>query len=240
MDNPAYVALSRQAGLDRALQAVANNIANLSTAGFRRESVIFAEMLAGVPEAPGTLAMTAARVRRTDTGQGGLRLTGGTLDLALEGPGFFRVATPAGERLTRAGAFALSPEGDLVTLDGHPVLDAGGAPVFVPPGAAKISIAADGTLDADGTPTGQIGIVEVADPASLVREGGLLFVPAEEPLPAAATRLVQGALEEANVEPVVEMTRMIEIQRAYELGQGFLDREDDRIRAVIRSLGQAA
>jgi flagellar basal-body rod protein FlgF len=240
MDNPAYVALSRQTGLDRAMQVVANNIANMSTTGFRREGVIFAEMLQDLPENPGTLAMTAARVRRTDMAQGALRLTGGTLDFALEGPGFFLVETPAGERLTRAGAFARSPEGELVTLDGFSVLDSGGAPVFMPPEAAKLSVAADGTIDADGVPIGQIGIVEAADPAALTREGGQLFVPAGELLPAENTRLVQGALEEANVDPVLEMTRMIEIQRAYELGQGFLDREDDRIRTVIRSLGQQA
>lgn len=240
MDNPAYVALTRQTGLLRAMQTVATNIANVSTTGYRREGVIFAEMIQETGEAPGTLAMTAARVRRTDLAPGPLAVTGGTLDFGLQGPGFFLVETPAGQRLTRAGAFARSPEGELVTMEGHPVLDAGGAPVFIPAEARKITVASDGTIDADGTPIGQIGILEVADPAALRREAGQLFVPEGDLVPAESTRLVQGSLEGSNVDPVLEMTRMIEIQRSYELGAGFLEREDARIRAVIRTLGARA
>ncbi len=238
MDNPAYVALSRQSGLLKAMQTVANNLANISTTGFRREGVIFAEMLQTMPDEPGMLAMTAARVRQTDTAAGGLAITGGTYDFGIEGPGFFRVMTPAGERLTRNGAFSRSGTGELVTSQGHQVLDAGGAPLFLPPDAASISVAADGTIDADGTPIGQMGLVEVRDLATLTRETGLLFEAPDGTIPAETTRVIQGSLESSNVDPVLEMTRMIEIQRSYELGQTFMEREDERIRATIRSFGQ--
>jgi len=156
MDNAAYVALTRQVGLMKAMQVTANNIANLSTTGFRREDVLFAEMLVGQPDAPGTLAMTAARVRHTDMTQGPLRVTGGSLDFGLEGPGFFMVETPQGPRLTRAGAFSRSADGEMVTMDGLRVLDAGGAPIFLPPDAAAIAVAADGTL-VDASPGITVG-----------------------------------------------------------------------------------
>lgn len=237
MDNPAYVALTRQSGLAKAMQLVANNIANMSTTGYRREGTVFAETLRNLPVEGGTLAMTDARVRMTSTLQASIAQTGGTFDFALEGPGFFQVETIDGVRLTRSGAFSRSEEGELVTLSGDRVLDEGGAPVFLPPDAAKVSVGPDGTIDADGTPLGRLGIVEVANLSTLTREGGLLFVPAEDPLPAETTRVLQGALEGSNVNAVAEMTRMIEIQRAYEMGAKFLDREDERIRGVIRTFG---
>lgn len=240
MDNPAYVALTRQTGLLKAMQATAHNIANVSTTGYRREEVIFAEMLVDQPDAPGTLAMTAARVRHSDMTNAGLTSTGGQLDFGLEGPGFFMIESVQGPLLTRAGAFTRSEQGLLTTLDGSAVLDAGGAPIFLPPDAGVITVASDGTIDADGAPIGQLGLYEVDDPALLTRRSGQRFVPGEaEILPAVQTRLVQGSLEGSNVDPVLEMARMIEVQRAYELGARFLDREDERIRAVIRTLGQA-
>lgn len=241
MDNAAYVALTRQSGLMKAMQATAHNIANLSTTGFKREEVIFAEMLVAQPDAPGTVAMTAARVRHSDLTQGQLTVTGGSLDFGLEGPGFFLVETPGGQRLTRAGAFALSPEGELVTLDGLRVLDAGGAPVALPPDARTVAVAADGTISADGQPIGQLGLFEVEDPARLTRQSDMLFSADDTViLPAGRTRVVQGSLEGSNVDPVLEMARMIDIQRAYELASRFMEREDERIRAVIRTLGQTA
>jgi flagellar basal-body rod protein FlgF len=127
MDLAGYVALTRQSGLLKEIQSVANNIANISTTGFRREGVIFAEMLQRLPTEGGSVAMTAARGRYTDDLQGALVQTGGALDMAIEGEGFFTVLTPEGERLTRAGAFTRSATGEVVTPDGHPLLDEGAA-----------------------------------------------------------------------------------------------------------------
>ncbi|QHQ36449.1 flagellar hook-basal body complex protein [Algicella marina] len=240
MDTPGYVALSRQSGLLREMQAVANNIANSSTSGFRREGVIFAEMISAVPVEGGSVAMTTTRARFTSDAQGGLQRTGGTFDLAIEGEGFFMVETPAGMRLTRAGSYGPNVDGELVNPLGHRLLDDGEAPIFIPPDARTIAIAADGTISADGNPAARLGVVRSTDTTALYREDGVLFRP-EAPVEAATDAAVlQGFIEKSNVNPVIELTRMIEVQRNYELGQKLMEREDERIRAVTRTLGQAS
>jgi flagellar basal-body rod protein FlgF len=238
MDNTIYAALTRQTGLMSELRAVANNIANANTTGFRAEGVLFSEYVRALGPGSESLSMAAARVRQTDFGQGALAATGGTFDLAIEGDGFFLIGTPGGERLTRAGSFTPNENGDLVTAQGHPVLDAGGAPVFVPTGTGTVSIAPDGTMSADGQPVGQIGIVLPLDPAAMTRDDGVLFRADAGWEPAPAARMLQGFLEDSNVDPILQISRMIEVQRAYELGQGFLDREDQRIRNVIQAIGR--
>lgn len=239
MENATYVTLTRQSGLLKELQVVANNIANASTTGYRAEGVVFAEMVRALPTEGGAVAMTDARVRYTAAINGVLTKTNGTFDLGIQGEGFFLIETPTGERLTRRGAFTVSPENELITLDGDRVLDAGGAPLFVPPDAAQVNIGADGTMSADGRPVAQIGLFTVQDPADLVRKDGTTFIADAPLLPADGATVSQGFLEGSNVNPVVEITRMIEVQRAYELGQKLLDGEDERVRAVVRSLGAA-
>ncbi|VDC20334.1 flagellar hook-basal body complex protein [Pseudogemmobacter humi] len=235
MDSAGYVALSRQSGLMREMQMVANNIANLSTNGFRREGMVFSEHVARLEREP-SLSMAHGNARMVDLSQAGLTQTGGAFDLAIQGDGFFLVETPQGERLTRAGSFTPSAEGELVTPGGFRLLDAGGAPVFVPPGA-KIAIGEDGTISANGEAIGQIGLWQPADPLALRHQSGTFFDGGAVE-PAEGSRLMQGFLEESNVNPVAEIARMIEVQRAYEMGQKFLDAEDNRARQVIQTLGQ--
>ncbi|MCC7320134.1 MAG: flagellar hook-basal body complex protein [Rubellimicrobium sp.] len=238
MDNTISATLSRQSGLMAQMQVVANNIANANTTGYRAEGVVFSEYIRALgPDEP-SLSMAAARVRMTDLAQGSLGATGGTFDLAIEGDGFFLVAAPDGQRLTRAGSFTPNENGDLVTAQGWPVLDAGGTPVFVPVGAGAVAIAPDGTISADGQPVGQIGLVMPVDPAGMLRSEGVTFRADGGWETAGGARIMQGYLEESNVDPVLEITRMIEVQRAYEMGQNFLDREDQRIRDAIQTLGR--
>lgn len=240
MDNIGYVALTRQAGLLREMQVVANNIANASTTGFRREGVLFAEVIAALPVEGGNLSMAAARVRYTDDGQGVLRSTGNPLDLAIEGPGFFTVETPTGTALTRAGAFSLNAQSELVTMDGLRVLDDGGAPIFVPPDAMTVSVAADGTVSADNRPVARFGLVNPDNPEAMTRRDGVMFVYDGLLTPVVNASLRQGFVEGSNVSAVTEITRMIEVQRSYELGQKMLDQEHDRISGLTRTLGQRA
>lgn len=240
MDSSGYIGITRQSGLLKELQSIANNIANISTDGYRREGVVFAEHLQPLDGTGGGVSMATARVRFTDEANGTATSTGGTFDLALNGPGFFMVETPLGNRLTRAGNFTPNANGDLVTMTGHPVLDASGAPIFIPPDASEVGIAADGTVSANGRPLAQIGLYEVENPQMLIREDGVLFRADAEPFPAENTRVLQGFVEGSNVDPVTEMARMIEVQRAYELGQKILDKEDERIRTSIRTLGRTA
>ncbi|MCE6960928.1 flagellar hook-basal body complex protein [Cereibacter sphaeroides] len=237
MDAAGYTTLTRQAGLMREMQSVANNIANLSTTGFRREGVVFTEHVARLDAEP-SLSMASASARHVDLSAGGLAHTGGTFDFAIQGEGFFLIETPAGQRLSRAGSFTPSAEGELVNAQGDRLLDEGAAPIFVPPDATGITLAADGTLSADGQPMGRVGLWQASDPLDLRHEGGTLFSAEGGVEPAEGATLVQGSLEESNVDPVSEVSRMIEVQRAYELGQSFLDREDDRIRTTVRILGE--
>lgn len=237
MDSAAYTTLTRQSGLLREMQVVAHNIANLSTTGFRREGVIFAEHVARLENAP-SLSMAHASARHIDLSQAGLTQTGGTFDFAIQGPGFFLIDTPLGERLTRAGSFTPNAEGELATMDGHRLLDQGGAPVFVPPGVGPVALGPDGTLAAAGQPLARIGLWQPVDTLDLRHEGGTLFVAESGVEPADEATLLQGMLEESNVNAVAEIARMVDVQRAYEMGQGFLDREDARVRGVIQTLGR--
>jgi flagellar basal-body rod protein FlgF len=236
MDAAGYTTLTRQSGLMREMQVVANNIANISTTGFRREGVIFEEFVAGVENGP-SLSMANGNARVVDLSQAGLNQTNGIFDFAIQGEGFFQIETPDGERLTRAGSFTPSANGELVTHDGYRLLDQGGAPVFVPPDARNVAVAQDGTVSADGAPIARIGLWQPTDPLSLQHQSGTLFS-ANGVEPAEGGIVLQGYLEDSNVNPVMEIARMIEVQRAYELGQSFMDQEDKRMRGVIETLGR--
>jgi flagellar basal-body rod protein FlgF len=238
LENALYTTLTRQSGLLREMETVANNIANLSTTGFRREGLIFAEHLAALDGGEPSLSMASAEGRAVSLAQGVLGQTGGSFDFAIEGEGFFMVATPDGNRLTRAGAFTRSGEGELMTATGDRLLDAGGAPISIPAEAGAVTLGPDGTLSAGGEPLAQIGLFRPESPFDLIHAGGTLFRTRAEPQPMEGGTIVQGFLESSNVNPVAEVTRMIAVQRAYELGQGFLDAEDDRVRSVLQTLGR--
>lgn len=238
MDNAPYVSLARQTGLERELQVLANNIANMSTTGYRREGVVFAEYVSATGAGDPSLSIADAHVRRTDYVAGALAETGGRFDFAIEGDGFFLIETADGDRLTRAGAFTPNAEGELVDPDGNRLLDIGGAPIFVPPDAAEIHLAADGTLSAGGVPLSAVAVVMPADPAGMQREDGVRFAAPGGHVPVDTPRLAQGFLEASNVAPLAEITRLIEVQRGYEAGQKLADRDDERMRALIRTIGQ--
>ncbi|ARE83183.1 flagellar basal-body rod protein FlgG [Roseovarius mucosus] len=235
MESAGYTTLTRQSGLLRELQVVANNIANAATTGYRQEGLIFSEFVKRTEGGP-SLSMARGNVRMTSTLQGPLTPTGGMLDLAIEGDGFFLIETPAGERLTRAGSFTLSAQGDLVTPDGFRVLDAGGAPVFIPPDASSIGLSPDGTLSDNGRPLAQIGLVRPIDRIGMIREDGVMFHADSGFEPVEEGVIHQGFLEGANVDPIGQVARMIEVQRAYEMGQSFLDTEHERVTSALDSL----
>lgn len=242
MDNPLYITLSRQVGLDRAMRIVANNIANMTTTGFRREGAVFAEIVDKLRVDGGAVSQTAALVRTTDFSQGVLRQTGNDFDLAIEGDGFFVVETPDGLALTRNGNFTRAATGEIMMADGARLADEGGAPIQVPPTDEPIVIAADGTMSVGGQPIARVGVVTVADETALTRKAEGRFVLPEgaaEFAPAENARIFQGFLEQSNVNPVREMTRMIEIQRAYEAGQALLSSDDERQRLAARVMSGA-
>jgi flagellar basal-body rod protein FlgF len=232
MSNAIYAALSRQAALDQELASLANNIANASTAGFRGDGQIFSEYVNAVPGEP-SISQTRIGGRLINSAQGDFIQTGAPLDLAIEGDGYFVVATPQGERLTRAGAFQRNEQGLLATSEGHLVQGAGGGQITLTEGDLVIS--ADGVLSANGAVIGQVRVT-TADPTLLTREGTTLFR-SEGPLADIAPVVRQGFIEASNVTPVLELSRLIEVQRAFELGQQLLTDEEARIQRAISILG---
>jgi len=234
LENTGYITITRQSGLAREMRVIANNIANQSTTGFRAEGVIFSEHIQAVPKGR-SLSMGQGNVRETSFDQGGLTKTEGTLDFAIEGDGFFQVETANGPRLTRAGSFSPNEAGELVNHDGLRVLDIGGAPIFIP-AQAQISVSGDGTISAAGAPLGQLGVVRPTEDSELLREGGVMFRADNGVEPAENARVMQGFIENSNVNPIGQIARMIEVQRAYEMGQKFLEREDERVRTAMKAL----
>ncbi|MGR3617479.1 MAG: flagellar hook-basal body complex protein [Paracoccaceae bacterium] len=237
METSGYATLSRQQGLLREMQTIAHNIANVETTGFKQENLIFTEFVSAQGnEEANSISMARAGSRNVSFSQGDLEQTNGAFDLAIEGDGFFQVETANGVRFTRAGHFMRNQDGDLVSPDGHKVLDAGNAPVFVPPDARHVGIAPDGTISVEGKPIGQIGVFLPEEKSEISREGGVFFKFEGDPQPAENANILQGFVESSNVNPILQISRMIEVQRAYELGQSFLEAEDSRLRDAVETL----
>lgn len=235
MENASYTTLTRQSGLMREMSVIANNIANANTTGYRQEGLVFSEVVQSIDDAP-SLSMATARARVTSLMPGTMTQTGGPLDMAIDGQGFFLIQTSEGERLSRAGHFMPNSQGDLVTVDGHRVLDSGGAPLFIPRGTSNISIAPDGTISANGQLLGQVGIVKPSEGTQILRDDGVHFRADGPYEPNLDARVRQGYLEGSNVDPLTQIARMIEVQRAYEMGQSFAESENERIRKAMQTI----
>lgn len=249
MNNASYVGLSRQAGLMREMQTIANNMANINTVGFKREGAVFSEYVAalkpqnmqvGLQNSPShSLSIGRLSAHVSNLSDGGLRASGGTFDLALQGDGFFTVQIGGQTQLTRAGNFISDETGRLVTVDGAPVLNSAGGEIQIPPEAQNIKISRDGTISAEGNEIGQIGVV-TTDPLSLSRTGQNNWTSNAPLEPVGEPAMAQGYLEDSNVQPMLEIARMIEVQRHYDAGQKILETEDQRIKQVITSVRQSA
>ncbi len=237
MSDGIYPTLGRQAGLMREMSVIAQNIANANTTGYRSEGLIFAEHVVRTgPDSP-SISFASATGRETRFAQGGMERTGGTFDLAVEGEGYFLVEVDGTPHLTRAGAFLAGPDGGLVTMEGYPVLDDGGAPLFVPTDARDVFVGRDGTVSADGEPIARVGVVTPTDPGIMQRREGTMFA-ADDYEPTEDPGVMQGFLEASNVNPVMEIARMVSVQNAYQMGQGFMDREHERMQSMLRLMDQ--
>jgi flagellar basal-body rod protein FlgF len=245
MDNSLLISLSQQLAAYRSMDVIANNLANLSTPGFKRESAKFEEFITEVRPAEGQTGtqkmsfVKDAGIAR-DLGQGNITATGAPLDIAINGKGFFTVTTPQGTRYTRDGHFSLNAAGQIVTSDGHAVQGEGGA-IVINPQDGDIHIAKDGTISSvvNGTlnQLGKLKLADFADPASLTKDGSNLYTTAQAAQPSTAT-IAQGALESSNVQPVVEISKMIEVLRAYEATATLAKAQEDLTREAITKLGE--
>ncbi len=239
MDNSLLVGLTAQMTLRRNMEIISNNLANVSTSGFKRETPAFEELLVPVESSDASLSEISfvrdwGVVR--DMTAGPLLQTESQLDVSVEGEGFLVVRTPAGERFTRDGHLKLDAQGRIVTADGYPVLSDGGE-VTIPPGENELKIAPDGTVSTRLGAAGKFRVVTV--PSHTLRKEGFNLYTSDAPTsPAAGARLVQGTIERSNVEPVVEMTKMIEVLRAYQSSTETLKATDDLIRRAVQRLGE--
>ena len=241
IENAQLISLSRQIALQRQMNVVANNMANINTTGFKGENILFEEYKMPVasdrdfPRGDQTLSYVQDWATMHDLAPGATVQTGNELDLALSGDGFFAVQTPGGDRWTRAGAFAIDNTGRLVDLNGNPVLGEGG-PIQFGPDETGITIASDGSISSSAGPKGQLRLVEFANPQQLTRDGANLFS-GGTPVPATATRVLQGFTERSNVSGVSEMAEMIRVTRAYESIANLTQKQDELRRSAIQRLG---
>jgi flagellar basal-body rod protein FlgF len=254
MDNALLIGLSRQTALQRELAVVANNIANINTTGFKADGAVFAEFLNNNANSD----PFAGRDRRMsfvqdamswhDMSQGTVQQTGGPLDVAIDGEGMLVVQSARGERYTRNGALQLNNIGELVTVSGDKVLGENG-PIVLQPTDRDVVITKDGTikvregvsLNSDST-RGKLRLVTFANPQSLRKDGASTFAAPDGvqpiPLPAANANVVQGAIEKSNVRSVIEMTRMIELTRAYTEVANILHQQGDLRKNSIQQLAE--
>lgn len=246
MDNVGYVALSRAAMIERSTDITANNIANANTDGFRGKLAFFGEMVADTRANDQMRDMSYALDRGSfaDLSEGPLTPTGNPLDLAIEGNAWFAFARNNGDiALGRNGNFMLDPEGNLVTSAGHAVLDAGGGPINIPAEAGGVNVAPDGTITGiDGEVIAQIGLFEAPGIENWQALDDLMQAPreGETPLvPALDARMAQGFSEGSNVNPILEMSRMIGQQRAFERAMNMADAADQLRRDTIKRLGNS-
>ena len=242
MENAILVGLSRQVALVRELGIIANNMANVSTNGFKARSIRFEEFLSPKARAETfqgadqRLSYVIDKGAPLDLTPGSIEQTGNPLDAAIKGEGFFVVRTPAGERYTRNGNFQINQRGELVTGDGHVVQGESG-PITVSPTETGLQFSPEGTLSSTEGQRGKLRIVRFADPQVLRNEGANLFsAPAPGQPVGPQARIEVGAIERSNVQPVIEMTKMIEVQRSYTSIATMLQRADELRRTAIQRL----
>ena len=223
MENALLIGLSRQVALARELDVVANNVANIETNGFKRRSTNFAEYL--MPVARGEnfkngdkkLSYVVDQGTALNFTQGALNRTDNPLDVAIKGDALFAVRTAGGERYTRDGAFTLNAKGELVNSSGNTVVTDQG--VFrLSPGETDLKFAPDGQITTSAGTRGKLKLVTFTNPQRLTNVGSNLFSsPVETPKPAGKNISIEtGAVEKSNISPVLEMSRLIEINRAYQ------------------------
>jgi flagellar basal-body rod protein FlgF len=253
MENALLVGLSRQIALEQQMNVIANNVANVNTNAFKSDHIIFEDYIGPVarenrfprfPDKP--VEFVNPRGTWRDLGRGGIEVTNNPLDVAIDGDGYFAVQTANGERYTRAGALQLDSQGRLITADGNPVLGDNGPIVFAQTDRLA-SITQDGRVTViEGfngnnaeTQRGTLRIVKFDNPQLLQKEGDNLYS-APAGLVAGTrdttSRLIQGAIEKSNVSGVLEMTRLIDVSRAYQMIANMLQQQSDLHKNAIQQL----
>ncbi len=246
METPSYIGLSSQSALRRNLDLIANNIANMNTTAYQGEYMLFQEYVDDTKDREAgdlrtvSLVQDFASVR--DTAPGELLATGNPLDLAIVGDAFFAINTEEGVRYTRDGSFTLNAAGEMITAGGNIVPLDNGQPALIPTNAQQIEISRDGVLSARVDDTdirlGRIQLYRFENQENLQRGPQNLYEAKEgvEALAAPESEIVQGSLEQSNVQGIVEMTKLIDVVRTYSSVSRMMQSEHERQQRAIRNL----
>jgi flagellar basal-body rod protein FlgF len=247
MENATTIALSRLVAQSRAMDVTANNLANAGTPGYRTERMMFSDWLVrepattnahSIPPGGRVLSYTQDRASYREREAGPLTHTANLLDLAIGSEGFFTVMAPGGPRLTRSGHFERSPDGTIVDGSGLALLDITGKKLQLSPADTDISVDSKGVISSQNGQIGQIGVVAPEDANRMRAEGGRLLASDSPTSPVAAPRLTEGAIEESNVQPTLEITHMMTDLREFQLTSQFVQSEADRQQSAIDKITQ--
>ncbi|HVY90011.1 MAG TPA: flagellar basal-body rod protein FlgF [Hyphomonadaceae bacterium] len=241
MDNSFLVGLSAQQVLQQRMDTTANNLANMTTAGFKTEHLVMrklSERPAAASDSPTDITFVDAWRLQRDFSAGPLEQTGSPLDMAIDGKGFFAVQTADGEAYTRDGRFSMDNQGRIVTRNGDPVMGEGG-PIQVNPSGGPISVSHEGSISQDGTVVGKVRVVEFKTPGGLEKTGENYWRATDEtPGAPENSKVASGFLENSNVNPVSELTQMIEISRTYESVSKMIAQSDELRGDAIQKLAK--
>ncbi len=233
-----YVALSAQMAMERRLATVANNVANMNTSGYRAERIRFEALMdnAGGKD----VAFASVGETYTDLTAGQSQFTGNPLDVSVQGDAWFAVKTPGGTAYTRDGRMHMSADGQLLSVNNYPVLDAGGTPLAIDPAGGEVRIGADGSISQGKVAVGKIGLFTIPADATFTRTDNSAVIPdkaADMVQDFSKVSIHQGYSESSNVDPIREMTRLIMIQRAFEQAMAAVTQVESSTDNAIRTLG---
>jgi len=238
MQSGLYVALSAQVSLQKRMETLANNLANASTVGFRGEHTKFESVLSDAASESVAFSSTGDTYIKRDAGP--LIRTDNPLDIAVRGDAWFGIQTPAGPVYTRDGRMQITAAGDLQSINGYPILDVGGAPIAIDPGAGPMQIGSDGMITQNNQQIGAVGLFTIDARAKLSRyenSGVIPDTPAAPALDFSRVGVVQGYVEGANVNPMSEMSQLIMVSRTFEAVSSSISQSSDSLDEAIKALG---
>ena len=241
MTAPVYLALAAQTTMERRLATIATNLANMSTPGYRAEEVKFESLVEQLGSS--SVAFPTEGEIFTQLKAGPTNYTGNPLDVAIKGDAWLGISTPAGRVLTRDGRLQISANGELQSIDGYPVLDPGGTPILLDPNAGLVNIGVDGSIVQGGNQVGIIGMFEMAPgppPGRFSNSGIIPNAPVDTVIDFTHKGMKQGYVEGANVNPILEMTKLMMVQRAFESAAMAVNQSEDLVQQAITQLGPSS
>jgi flagellar basal-body rod protein FlgF len=238
MQSGLYVALSGQVALEKRLDTIANNVANMNTIGYRGDGAAFSTELARAGDS--RVAFASAGADFISRKGGAISHTGNPLDVAIQGDGWMAISAPQGTVYTKDGRMVLSDTGALQTVNGYPVLDAGGAGIQLDASGGQPIIAADGMITQDNKQIAAIGLFSIPDDATLSRAPNSGVTPSKPATPIldfTRNGVIQGAVEGSNIDPILEMSKLITVTRAFDGISSAMSQSESSLQDAIKTLG---